>query len=204
MRSAASLRLVAIADTRRDGLEELVARAAAAVRSGATAVHLRLKGEDARTLLDAARALVASLTVPVVVHDRADVAIAAGAAGVHLSSDEVPAGAVRAIVPAGMLVGVSIGGGDDVGMARGADYVSVGPVFTPGRSAAEAPALGVQELARVARLVAVPVLAVGGITPANARSVLDAGAAGLAVITGAYAKAEAELAIRALRAAIGT
>jgi len=204
VRHRESLTLVAIADTLRDGLDELVARSRTAVRSGATGVHIRLRGEDARTLVDAARRLVASLPVPVVVHDRADVAVAAGAAGVHLSPDELTASVVRRIVPPEMLVGASVGSAADLDLARAADYVSIGPVFAPGGRAGDVPALGLEEFGRLARLVDVPVVAVGGIAAANARSVLDAGAAGIAVISGAFAKTEAERAIRELRAAIGT
>ena len=204
MRDRASLTLVAIADTLRDGLDELVARSLGAVRSGATALHLRLKGEDARTLADAARALIAALPVPVVVHDRADVAVAAGAAGVHLSPDELAASVVRRIVPEEMVVGASVGSAADVDLARAADYVSIGPVFAPSGRTSDVPVLGLEEFGRLARLVDVPVVAVGGIVAGNARSVLDAGAAGVAVITGAFAKTEAERAIRELRAAIGT
>jgi thiamine-phosphate pyrophosphorylase len=199
-----SLRLVAIADTLRDGLDELVARSLAAAHSGATAVHLRLKGEDARTLLDACRALVAALPVPVVVHDRADVAVAARATGVHLSPDEVPTSSVRALLPAGMVIGASVGSVAELETAGAADYVSFGPIFARGARASDATALGVDELARFVRAAQVPVVAVGGITAHNARSVLDVGAAGVAVITGAFAKPEAEQAIRELRAAIGT
>jgi thiamine-phosphate pyrophosphorylase len=201
---SADLALVAIADTLRDGLEELVARSLSAVRSGATAVHLRLKGEDSRTLLDACRALVAALAVPVIVHDRADVAIAARAAGVHLSPAEMPTSAVRGIVRKGMFIGASVGSDADLQLARAADYVSIGPVFARGARTSDADAIGIDEFARLARMVEVPVVAVGGIGADNARSVLAAGAAGVAVITGAYAKAEAAQAIRALRAAIGT
>jgi thiamine-phosphate pyrophosphorylase len=204
VRHGASLTLVAIADTLRDGLDELVARSLTAVGNGATAVHLRLRGEDARTLVDAARALIAALPVPVVVHDRADVGVAAGAAGVHLSPDELTASVVRRIVPAGMIVGASVGSVADLELARAADYVSIGPVFAPSGRTSDVPALGLEEFGRLARLVDVPVLAVGGIAAGNARSVLDAGAAGVAVITGAFAKADAERAIRQLRAAIGT
>jgi thiamine-phosphate pyrophosphorylase len=204
VRDSGRLILVAIADTLRDGLEELVARSQTAVQSGATAVHLRLKGEDSRTLLDACRALVAALPVPVIVHDRADVAVAARAAGVHLSPDEMPTPVVRGVVPPGMLVGASVGSAADLEFARAADYVSIGPVFARSPRAGDARALGVDEFARLARMAEVPVVAVGGITADNARSVLDAGAAGVAVITGAYAKAEAAQAIRELRAAIGT
>jgi thiamine-phosphate pyrophosphorylase len=198
------LTLVAIADTLRDGLDELVARSLAAVQNGATAVQLRLKGEDARTLLDACRALVTALSVPVIVHDRADVAIAGRAAGVHLSPEEIPTSVVRGVVPAGMLIGASVGSAADLELMRGADYVSIGPVFARSQRASDATVLGLEEFARLARMAEIPVVAVGGIAAHNARSVLDAGAAGVAVITGAYAKAEAAQAIRDLRAAIGT
>lgn len=204
VRDSAGLTLVAIADTLRDGLEELVARSLSAVQSGATAVHLRLKGEDSRTMLDACRALVAALPVPVIVHDRADVAVAAGAAGVHLSPEEMPTTVVRAIVPEGMLVGASVGSVADLELARAADYVSIGPVFARGARTSDASAMGIDEFARLARMLDVPVVAVGGIAADNARSVLAAGATGVAVITGGYAKAEAAQAIRELRAAIGT
>jgi thiamine-phosphate pyrophosphorylase len=204
VRDRAALTLVAIADTLRDGLDELVARARAAVESGATAVHLRLKGEDSRTLLDASRALVAALPVPVIVHDRADVAIAAAAAGVHLSPDEMPPAVVRRLLPVGMVVGASVGSVGDLELARAADYVSIGPVFARSPRTSEPDVIGIDEFARLARVVEVPVLAVGGIAADNARLVLAAGAAGVAVITGAYAKAEAVRAIRELRAAIGT
>jgi thiamine-phosphate diphosphorylase len=200
----AALTLVAIADTLRDGLDELVARSLAAVENGATAIHLRLKGEDARTLLDACRALIAALPVPVLVHDRTDVAVAARAAGVHLSPEEIPAAALRGISPPGFLIGASVATADDLALAAGADYISVGPVFGRGARATEAACLGVEGFADLARLAKVPVIAVGGVTAANVRSVLTAGAVGVAVITGAYAKAEAARTIRDLRAAIGT
>src|SRR5688572_30349016 len=79
-----SLRLVAITDDIRDGRDGLVDRASRAVRGGATMVQLRLRDIDARELVDIARALVRALPVPVLVNSRADVALAAGAAGVHL------------------------------------------------------------------------------------------------------------------------
>jgi thiamine-phosphate pyrophosphorylase len=204
VRDSSALTLVAIADTLRDGLEELVARSLSAVESGATAVHLRLKGEDARTMLDACRALVAALPVPVIVHDRADVAVAARAAGVHLSPAEMPTAVVRSVVREGMLVGASVGSVADLELARAADYVSIGPVFARGARTSDASAMGVDEFARLARMVEVPVVAVGGIAADNAHAVLAAGASGVAVITGGYAKAEAARAIRELRAAIET
>jgi thiamine-phosphate diphosphorylase len=204
VRDSASLRLVAIVDTLGNGLDDLVARARIAVDSGATAVQLRLRGEDARTLLSACRALVGALSVPVIVHDRADVAVAGGAAGVHLSPDEMSTPVVRGVVPAGMLLGASVGGTPDLERARAADYVSIGPVFAPGVRVSDGTAIGIDEFGRLARMAEVSVIAVGGIAPDNARSVLEAGAVGVAVITGAFAETQAAHAIRELRAAIET
>jgi thiamine-phosphate pyrophosphorylase len=199
---ASALRLVAIADTLRDGLDELVARAVSAAECGATSVHLRLRGEDARTMLDASRGLVAALRVPLIVHDRADVAVAAGAAGVHLSLDELSPQVVRRLIPSNMTIGASAGSSAELEEVAGADYVSIGPVFARASHGSGGIALGVDELTRLVRGAELPVVAVGGVTAANARSVLDAGATGVAVITGAFGKAEAEQAIRELRAAI--
>jgi thiamine-phosphate pyrophosphorylase len=84
------LRFIAITDNVRDGQAGLIERASAAVRGGATCVQLRLKDISARDLVTLAHELVRSIGVPVIVNDRADVAIAAGAAGVHLGADVLP------------------------------------------------------------------------------------------------------------------
>lgn len=86
----ATIRLIAITDNIRDGKTGLLARAAAAAHGGATCIQLRLKDVPARDLVSVARELVRAVGVPVIVNDRADVAIAAGAAGVHLGPDDVP------------------------------------------------------------------------------------------------------------------
>jgi thiamine-phosphate pyrophosphorylase len=106
---SAILRLIAITDDVRDGEAGLVRRASAAARGGATSVQLRLKNVAARDLVRLAQELVRALDVPVIVNDRADVAIAAGAAGVHLGPEDVPASAVRRIAPPGFIIGVSVG-----------------------------------------------------------------------------------------------
>ena len=83
------------------GRLDLIARAAAAAHGGATCIQLRLKDVPARDLVGVARELVRAVGVPVIVNDRADVAIAAGAAGVHLGPDDVPPAAIRKIAPDG-------------------------------------------------------------------------------------------------------
>jgi thiamine-phosphate pyrophosphorylase len=195
------LRLVAITDDLRDGADGLVARATAAVRGGATMVQLRLKDVDPRELVHVARALVQALPVPVIVNDRADIALASGAAGVHVGVDDIPATALRAAVPAGFIIGASVGSDAEVPFATGADYVGIGPVFTTVSKPDAGDAIGALEFARLARLTGLPAVAIGGIDAANCREVLAAGARGVAVIRAIFAASDPERAAQALLSA---
>jgi thiamine-phosphate pyrophosphorylase len=195
------LRLVAITDDLRDGTDGLVGRAAAAVRGGATMVQLRLKNIDPRELVQVARALVRALPVPVVVNDRADIALAAAAAGVHVGVDDLPASALRAVVPAGFIIGASVGSDAEVPFAMGADYVGIGPVFSTTSKPDAGDAIGAAEFARLARLTGLPAVAIGGIDATNCRTVLAAGADGVAVIRAIFAASDPERAAQALLSA---
>jgi thiamine-phosphate pyrophosphorylase len=197
-----ALRLVAITDDLRDGVDGLVARAAAAARGGATMVQLRLKDESARTLVEVARALVAALSVPVIVNDRADVALAAGAAGVHLGADDVPVSAIRRVAPASFTIGASVGSEEEVPRGRDADYVGIGPLYATTSKSDAGTAIGVEGFRALARACAQPALAIGGLTVENAGAVIGAGAAGIAVIRAIFAAPDPESAARALRTAI--
>ena len=118
----------------------------------------------------------------VVVNDRIDVALACGADGVHLRHDSVRAETVRAIAPAGFLVGRSVHGLAEAEGAGPVDYLIAGTVFpTPSKPAAT-PILGLDGLAEVVQAVAVPVLAIGGITRERLDEVAATGAAGAAGI----------------------
>ena len=118
----------------------------------------------------------------VVVNDRLDVALACGADGVHLRHDSVRAETVRTIAPAGFLVGRSVNGLAEAEGAGPVDYLIAGPVFpTPSKPAA-ARMLGLDGLADVVQAVAVPVLAIGGITRERLDEVAATGAAGAAGI----------------------
>ena len=119
----AIVRLIAITDNVRDGQSGLIARAVAAAEGGATSIQLRLKDVAAHDLVLIARDLVKAVAIPVIVNDRADVAIAAGAAGVHLGPDDVPVKVVRAFAPAGFIIGTSVGLTEEIRNAEGADYV---------------------------------------------------------------------------------
>lgn len=201
MLDPAALTLVAITDDLRDGVGGLAARAASAVRGGATMVQLRLKHASGRELVEVARRLVQSLPVPVIVNDRADVALAAGAAGVHLGVEDLPVAAVRAIAPPGFVVGASFGGDAELAHASGADYVGIGPVYATLSKSDAGSAIGVDGFARLRQLGGMPALAIGGVTAANAAPLREAGAAGVAVIRAVLGAPDPEAAARAIRRA---
>jgi thiamine-phosphate diphosphorylase len=197
-----ALRLIAITDDLRDGVDGLAARAAAAVRGGATMVQVRLKNADARLLAEVVRRFVRDLPVPVVVNDRVDVALAAGAAGVHVGADDLPVAAVRAIAPAMFIVGASLGSDDEAANAATADYVGIGPVFGTASKPDAGTAIGTSGFARLSALTGAPGIAIGGITPDNARALAAAGAHGVAAMASIFGAADPERAARALRAAL--
>lgn len=195
-------RLIAITDNLRDGRNGLVARAAAAVRGGATMVQLRLKYTDARMLADIGRALVTALPVPVIVNDRLDVALSCGAAGVHVGADDLPVGLVRRLAPPGFLIGTSVGSAEEAARAAGADYAGVGPVFGSSSKLDAGDAIGVVGLRQLTALAGLPAVAIGGITADTIASVMTAGVAGIAVIGAIFGGADPEAAARSLRAAV--
>ncbi|HEY2066234.1 MAG TPA: thiamine phosphate synthase [Gemmatimonadaceae bacterium] len=199
----ASLRLIAITDSLRDGVDGLAARAAAAVRGGATMVQLRLKDETPRTLVDIARALRAAVpSVPLLVNDRADVALAAGADGVHVGTDDVAPAALRRVVPARFIIGASVGTESEVARAAGADYVGIGPVYASGSKPDAGVAIGVSRFAELARLCGVPAVAIGGISADNVAALADSHPSGIAVISAVFSAPDPADAARALRSAL--
>jgi thiamine-phosphate pyrophosphorylase len=202
------LRLMVITDAALLKGRDPVEACRRAVAGGATIVQARLKDATARDLLTLARALVGTLPVPVIVNDRVDVALAAGAAGAHLGQEDPPLDRLRAYVPAGFLLGLSVGSAAEAerGRAWRADYWSVGPCFATGTKADAGDPLGPEGFARLARLAppGTPVIGIGGITVANAGSVVRAGAAGVAVIGAVWGSGgdanDPAAAARALRA----
>ena len=188
----ATIRLIAITDHIRDGQTGLIARASAAARGGATCIQLRLKDVSARDLVGVARELVRAVGVPVIVNDRADVAIAAGAAGVHLGADDIPPLAIRRIAPAGFIVGVSVGSDAEVSNSTGADYAGIGPFFATGSKVDAGAPIGPEGFSRLAAATATE----------NASLAIRSGAAGIAVIAGVFASSDPAEAARRLRAAI--
>lgn len=200
-----TLTLVAITDGVGGGTPEIVQRALACVRGGATMVQLRLKDADARTQVEVARALIAALPggVPLIMNDRADLAIAAGAAGVHVGPEDLPAAAVRRLLGPERIIGVSVGNDAEALQASDADYVGIGPVYATASKGDAGNAIGVTELARLVALCARPAVGIGGVEATNAAAVIAAGAQGIAVIRALFSASDPEAAARSLRSAIG-
>ncbi len=175
--------------------------ALAALPRGAAAIQLRDKTATARALLEAAVSLVAfarPLDAPVLINDRADLALATGAGGVHLPAQGLSPGDARALLGPQALIGVSCHSVEELARAGGADFCVFGPVFeTPGKTAQ-----GLAALRRAARSTALPVLALGGVDAGNAAACMEAGARGVACIRGVLAARDPAAAAIALWQAV--
>jgi thiamine-phosphate pyrophosphorylase len=172
------------------------------VRGGAAVVQLRLKQAGAGELVSVAREarkLCAGRAL-LLINDRADVARVAEADGVHLGQDDLPAAAARQILGPRALIGISTHSDAEIANAQGVDYIGFGPVFAtaskPG-SALPAPQ-GIDGLRRAVERSKVPVVAIGGITKANAGEVARAGARCAAAIAALCNAGDPEAATRAL------
>jgi thiamine-phosphate diphosphorylase len=177
-----------VSDDRLLGGRDLVALARQAVAGGASSVQLRLKRATPRELVALARALVEAVAVPVLVNDRPDVAIAAGAAGVHLGPDDLPVARARALAPPGFVIGASVGSVEEAAGAQAADYWGIGPWRVTTTKADAGEGLGPEGFARLVRLAGGrPCLAIGAVRPEDAPLIKAAGGAGLAVVSGLLA-----------------
>ncbi len=174
-----------------DAGDALLAMIRRCVAAGVNWVQIREKDLSARGLFELAHAAVAiaGSSASILVNDRLDVALAAGAAGVHLGNESVPVGEVArwcnsGHAPRGFLIGRSVHQLAEAVDAEcaGADYALFGPVFATPSKLAYGPPQGISRLAEFCRAVRTPVLAIGGVTEENAADCLRAGAAGIAAI----------------------
>jgi thiamine-phosphate pyrophosphorylase len=183
-----SLRLCYITERLALGADPLLRVIQEAVRAGVDLIQIREKDLATRPLVEVVQAAVeygrGSLT-RLVVNDRLDVALALGAAGVHLGTQSLPVQAVRRWVPDDFLVGVSCHSLDEALAAEsgGADYIVLGPIFATPSKLPYGPPLGLDKLREVATRIKIPLLALGGITVDRVKPCLAAGAAGIAGIS---------------------
>ncbi|MGD1147634.1 MAG: thiamine phosphate synthase [Thermoanaerobaculaceae bacterium] len=181
----------------------------AAVEGGVSVVQIREKECGAAEFLALACRLRASLEgagVPLVVNDRVDVALACGAAGVHVGQEDLPCEVVRRLVGDSMLLGVSVATAGQAAAAEraGADYVSVSPIFLTPTKPDACNAVGLEGLSEIRSAVRLPVVAIGGINAANAPEVMRAGADGVCVVSAIMAAPDPRRAAAELRSAVGT
>ena len=167
--------------------EALLLRVSAAARAGVHLIQIRERDLDARpltALVERCVAAVSGTRARVLVNDRLDVALAAGAHGVHLRGDSLPAARARNIVPPAFLIGRSVHSRDEAMRAdegEGLDYLLFGTVFGTS-SKPDATLAGLAGLAQVASSTRLPVLAIGGMSVSTVRALRDTGAAGFAAI----------------------
>jgi thiamine-phosphate pyrophosphorylase len=163
----------------------LIEQARSAIDAGVDLIQLRERDLEARDLAMLVADLVRlsrSTPTRVIVNDRLDVALAAGADGVHLRSDSIPAGAVRRIAPAGFLIGRSVHGVDEALAAGDVDYLVAGTVFRTVSKSDPQRVLGLDGLRAIVASVEVPVLAIGGVGLEQLGQIADTEAAGVAAI----------------------
>jgi thiamine-phosphate pyrophosphorylase len=155
--------------------------------AGVTLLQYRNKGGNTRQMLDEAQELRARLraNVKLIMNDRADLCLAAGFDGLHVGQDDLSAEAARRIVGPARWLGVSTHNPEQLAGAdeTSADYLAIGPIFATTSKANPNPVVGLEGVRRARELTRKPLVAIGGITRANARSVVEAGADAVAVIS---------------------
>jgi len=198
--------LYLVADADYAAGRDLLGLMEAAVRGGVTVVQLRGKKLSYGEFLElglAAAGRLAGTGVPLLINDRLDVALACGADGVHVGQEDVSILTARRALGPDRIIGVSV---NTVGEARraeedGADYVGAGPAFPTATKETALPVLGPDKLGQLRRAVGVPVVAIGGITAANAADLARAGVDGIAVVSAILGAPDARRAAEELRAA---
>lgn len=204
MRPRPDLSVYVVLDLDTTAAAAIVPLAKAAAAGGATLLQLRDKRGPARRMVDLARALIATVDLPLIVNDRVDVAVAAGAAGAHVGQEDLPAAAARAILGPDRILGLSVTAPGELDTVDPAlvDHVGLGPIFPTATKPDAAAALGVAGFAAIRRRLALPVVAIGGLGPDNAAEAIAAGADGIAVVSAVATAADPAAATARLAALV--
>lgn len=173
-----------------------------ALEGGVTLVQYRAKTASSAEMYSEAlqlKALCDSFKVPLIINDRLDIAMAVGAAGVHLGQDDLPCAAARKLLGEDYIIGVSAHNPAEARAAlqSGADYLGCGAVFGTATKA-DVEKLGTEGLAAICREKGLPVVGIGGVTANNYREVRAAGADGAAIVSGILAQPDIRATVRAI------
>lgn len=173
-----------------------------ALEGGVTLMQYRAKTASSAEMYNEAlqlKALCDSFNVPLIINDRLDIAMAVGAAGVHLGQDDLPCAAARKILGEDYIIGVSAHNPAEAKAAlqSGADYLGCGAVFGTATKA-DVKKLGTEGLTAICREKGLPVVGIGGVTADNYREVRAAGADGAAIVSGILAQPDISATVRAI------
>ena len=199
-----TMRLYAVTDRAWVGRQTLPEQVEAVLKGGATCVQLREKELDGAAFLEEARTLAALCRrygVPLIINDNVEVALAAGADGVHVGQDDLTVEQVRRLAGDRLIVGVSAHSVEQAlaAQAGGADYLGVGAVFATATKS-DAHVLPRETLAEICRAVDIPVVAIGGIGEDNLLQLAGTGVDGAALVSAIFSAPDIEGQCRKLRA----
>jgi thiamine-phosphate pyrophosphorylase len=193
------------------GTSDPLAVLEAALRGGVTCFQLREKGHGAlvgdekRVFAEACQALCRQYNVPFIVNDDVDLAIAIDADGVHVGQEDETAAVVRKRIGKEMILGVSVHNKKEMlaAIEVGVDYVGIGPIYATTSKADAKPVAGTVLIQEMARLYPhLPIVGIGGITVSNFEPVLEAGAAGVSIISAIASAFDPYTAARSFKIAI--
>ena len=204
--SPSDLRLYAVTDRRALPAGVTLAQAVeAALDGGVTCLQLREKEASAGEILALARTLLPlcrARRVPLLINDRVDIALAAGADGVHLGQEDLPLPEARTLLGPDRILGATAHTVEEAlrAQAEGADYLGVGAMFPTGTKTNTIPT-SADPLKAICAAVSIPVVAIGGVTAQNLPTLAGTGIAGAAVVSAIFSQSDLTAAARTLRAA---
>ncbi|MDR1287976.1 MAG: thiamine phosphate synthase [Treponema sp.] len=180
-----------------------------AVAGGVTMVQIREKEASSRDFYRAVlevKKITDRFHIPLVVNDRLDIALAAGASGLHIGQSDLPLREARRLAGKALFIGVSVSTPEEAIEAErdGADYLGAGAVYPTGSKADAGEAIGLAGLADICAAVKIPIAGIGGINAENAAGVLKAGASGVAVISAILSRRDTGAAAREIRSALAS
>jgi thiamine-phosphate pyrophosphorylase len=194
--------LYAIIDTQLISLENVLDAAKKTIRGGAKVIQLRDKSANKGALFSISKSLAElcrDSDCLFIINDYLDIAIAAGADGLHIGQDDLPLTVVRDELPIDKIVGVSVRTLAEAQKAQadGADYIAVGSVF-PSSTKKEAEVVGLERIKQIKQAISTPIVAIGGISRENIGQVVASGAAAAAVISAVFSESNIEQATHQL------